>query len=143
MTFKQFILSRLQLFCVLVTLFLAASALMGIFLVPDQEIRPYHLFSPIIIAALCVLPTCVTFFKKEPTPLQYMLRLAAELTLVEAIVLLLVTPPASQDPFLFRVILGAAVVVIYILVTLLMWLQRYWQSKKMTEQLLRLQRSCE
>ena len=93
MTIKEFITSRLQLFFFLVTLILIASVILGYIFEPERELRYYHLLSPLIIAGLCVLPTCLTYYKKEPTPLQFLIRQLIELSLIECIVLLLVTPP--------------------------------------------------
>lgn len=39
MTFKEFLLMHLQVFCVLVTLIYAASLIVGLIAVPDQCIR--------------------------------------------------------------------------------------------------------
>lgn len=143
MTLREFALSRLQLFFILVTLILAATAVMGAFITPQQEIHYYHLFSPIVIAALCVLPTCVTYYRREPTVRQYILRESLQLVLIEAVVLLILSPPSdgSITPAAFYVILGAVVLVIYVLATLMMWFQKSRQSKKLTEQLKQLQSS--
>ena len=74
MTIKEFIISRVQIFFFLVTLILTATVVLGAIYQPDKELRYYHLLSPVILAACCVLPTCVTYFKKEPTPAQFIIR---------------------------------------------------------------------
>lgn len=141
MTIKEFIISRLQLFFFLTTMILAASAVLGGIVAPDMQIRYYDLYSPMIVAALCILPTCVTFFKKEPTLVQYILRLALELLLIEVIVLSLVKPPKdySGDPLFFYVILGASVFVIYVLAELVMWFKKLLESRSLTGELKKLQ----
>lgn len=141
MTFKEFVISRVQLFFFLVALILAASAVLGAVYAPEQEIKYYHLFSPIIISGMCVLPTCVTYFKKEPTLGQYIVRNLIELVLIEAVVMLLVTAPAGIEKSAFYIILGAVVLLIYTLANVMVWLQKYQQSKKLTEQLKKLQLS--
>lgn len=141
MTIKEFIISRLQLFFFLTTMILAASAVLGGIVAPDMQIRYYDLYSPMIVAALCILPTCVTFFKKEPTLVQYILRLALELLLIEVIVLSLVKPPKdySGDQLFFYVILGASVFVIYVLAELVMWFKKLLESRSLTGELKKLQ----
>ncbi len=137
MTFKEFILSRVQVFFVLVTLILFGSAVLGEIYAPEQELRYYHMFSPILLAGACVLPTCVTYFKKEPTPLQYILRQALELAIIEVIVMLLVSPPPSYSgsETVFYITLGIMILIIYVLIEIMTWLQKYRQAKKLTEQL--------
>lgn len=139
MTFKEFIISRVQIFFTLVTLILTATVILGAIYQPEKELRYYHLLSPVIIAACCVIPTCVTYFKKEPTPAQFIIRQIIELTLIEAVVMFLISAPEGIEKPLFYVVLGAVVAIIYILTMVMMWLQKYKQSKKLTEQLKKLQ----
>ena len=139
MTFKEFIISRVQIFFVLVTLILTATVILGTVYDPERELRYYHLLSPVIIAACCVLPTCVTYYKKEPTRLQFLCRNIIELLLIEAVVMFLISPPDSASAPLFYVVLGAVTAIIYALVMVIMWLQKYQQSKKLTAQLKELQ----
>lgn len=143
MTIKEFLISRVQLFFLLSTLILAASAVIGAVIAPEEELHYYQLFGPMAFAGLCVLPTCVSFFRKEPTLGQFIFRKAIELILIECIILFIISPPddGSIPALLFYVILGAVVLVIYILALLIMWLQKYRQSKKLTDQLKNLQTS--
>lgn len=143
MTIKEFLISRVQLFFLLTTLILAASAIIGAVIAPAEELHYYQLFGPMAFAGLCVLPTCVSFFRKEPTLGQFIFRKAIELILIECIILFIISPPddGSIPALLFYVILGAVVLVIYILALLIMWLQKYRQSKKLTDQLKKLQTS--
>ena len=132
MTIKEFIISRVQIFFTLVTLILTATVILGAIYQPDKELRYYHLLSPVILAACCVLPTCVTYFKKEPTAGQYIIRQIIELALIEAVVMFLISAPEGIAKPLFYVVLGAVIAVIY-------GLQKVQQSKKLTEQLHNLQ----
>ena len=129
MTVKEFIISRVQIFFFLVTLILTASAVMGLVYQPDME----------LIAACCVLPTCVTYYKKEPTVRQYIIRQIIELSLIELVVMLFITPPEGIEKPLFYIVLGAVIAVIYLLTMVMMWLKKVQQSKKLTEQLHNLQ----
>ncbi len=143
MTFREFILSRVQLFFFLVTLILAASAILGGILMPEKELHYYHLFSPFIIAGLCTLPSCVTYFRREPTLKQYIFRLVTQFLLTEGVVMLLISPPDNigDNRMLFYFLLGGAVLIIYVLATLMMWYQKYLQSRQFTQQLKKLQAS--
>ena len=140
MNFKEFLLMHLQIYCVLVTLIYAASLVIGIIYVPEQNIKYYQLAGPFVTAALCVLPTFITYFKNEPTLKQYIIRHIIQFVMIEAIVLFITQPPADTDKTLFRVIIGAVVFVVYMLVKLIVWLQKYRQSRQLTEQLKQFQK---
>ncbi len=143
MTFKEFFLSRMQVFFFLVTMILLASVILGSVFAPQQELRYYHLLSPVIIAALCVLPTMVTFSKKEPSLLRFLITHLIELVLIEGVVMIMIAPPEDIEKITFYIILGTVILVIYVLVELMMWFQKVQQSKKLTEQLKLLQQSEE
>ena len=70
-----------------------------------------------------------------------LLRLVLELTMIEAIVMFLITPPETSDRLTFYITLGIAIFIIYVLAEIMMWFQKYQQSKKLTIQLKRLQES--
>ena len=136
MTCKEFIISRVQIFFCLVPLILMASVLLGSVYAPEQVFHYADLLAPIITAGLCVLPTCVTYFRKEPGLMQYLLRLAIQLVLIVTEVMLLISPPADVSPIRFYWALGIAVCVIYALVMLMFWLQKVRQSRKLTQLLI-------
>ena len=135
MTFKEFIISRVQIFFCLVPLILMASVLLGSVYAPEQVFHYADLLAPIITAGFCVLPTCVTYFRKEPDVKQYLLRLAIQLALIVTEVMLLISPPADVSPIRFYGALGISVCVIYALVMLMFWLQKVRQSRKLTQRL--------
>ena len=139
MTFKEFIISRVQIFFCLVPLILMASVIIGNIYAPEQVIHYSDLLAPIITAGFCVLPTCVTYFRKEPGLMQYLLRLAIQLVLIVTEVVLLISPPADVSPVRFYWALGIAVCVIYAAVMLMFWLQKVRQSQKLTQQLIEFQ----
>lgn len=141
MTFKEFLISRVQLFFFLVTLIFAVSMILGLIFTPEQELHYYQLIGPFLIAALCVLTTFVSYFRKEPSVWQLVLRHSIQLILIELVVVTQITPPVDGNPMVFRIILGAVVFAIYLLASLMLWLQKYIQSKKLTEQLKKLQQS--
>lgn len=139
MTIKEFLILRIKVFFILVTLILAASAMIGMMTNPQREIHYIELFDPIILAALCIIPTFVTYFKKEPTVKQLIVRLIIQLILIEAIVLTIITPPADGSAFSFYIILASSVIIIYIAAYALMWIQESFLSREFTKQLKELQ----
>lgn len=113
--------------------------IIGVIYVPDQSIKYSQLAGPFIVVAFCILPTFITYFKKEPTLKQYIIRHIIQLATIEMMVLFMIEPPNNTNQILFRVIIGAVVFIIYVIVKLTMWLQKYQQSIHLTEQLKKLQ----
>ena len=141
MSFRKFALLHLQIYCVLVTLIFAVSMIIGVIFTPDQELSYSQLVGPFITAALCVLPTFITYFRKEPTLPQYIIRHIIQLALIEALVLWMISPPEGTNKILFSVLIGVIVLVIYVFVKLIIWLQKSRESKILTEQLKKLQKN--
>ena len=135
MTIKEFLIARIQLYFLLVTLIFAVSMIIGMIFTPGQELYYYQLIGPFFLAALCVLPTFITYSRKEPTVRQVVLRNIIRLILIEGIVLTQIQPPEQENQVLFRILLAAAVLIVYLLASLMMWLRRVRQSGMMTEQL--------
>ena len=135
MTIKEFLISRIQLYFLLVTLIFAVSMIIGMIFTPGQELYYYQLIGPFFLAALCVLPTFITYSRKEPTVRQVVLRNIIRLILIEGIALTQIQPPEQENQVLFRILLAAAVLIVYLLASLMMWLRRVRQSGMMTEQL--------
>ena len=142
MTLKEFIRSRVELFFFLTTLILFASAVLGGIFTPEKEIRYYHLFSPLIIAGMCVLITSITYFRKEPTLTQYIIRHIIEIFMIQLCILCMITPPETvKNSVSFYITLGGTICVTYVLAALMIWWQKYRQSQKLTAQLRKLQKN--
>ena len=141
MTVKEFIISRIQLFFYLVTMILAAEAIVGAVLAPDQKLGYIDLFDPILTAGLCVIPTLVTYYKKEPTVKQYIARLVIQLVLIEAVMLTVARPNAETDvsEITSCITLGVITFVIYVSAVAVMGWKNYMQSKDLTAKLKMLQ----
>ena len=140
MTWKEFIRSRVQLFFFLTTLILLVSGIMGGIFAPEKEIRYYHLFSPLIISGMCVLITSITYFRKEPTLRQFIIRHILEIFMIQLCVAFAITPPETvTNKVSFYIVLCMTICIIYVIATLMMWWQKYHQSQKLTTQLKKLQ----
>ena len=139
MTVKEFLISRVRLFFFLSVLILIAQSIIGTIASPGTSlhIRYLDLLSPLEIAALCILPTVVTFSRKRLSAKQMLLRHVLQLVLIESVMMVIVfTSPAidSGRPGIVLLI-AAAALVIYALAILITWLDQASQSRKMTEQL--------
>lgn len=140
MTVKEFLLRRLQLFFFLSVMILIAQAIIGTIVEPGVtlHIRYIDLLSALRIAALCILPTVVTYSRKKLSAKQMLVRHIIQLLLIEGVMFVFIRLNGLFSPRV-AVLIGIAVFVIYALSILIAWLQQLHESKKMTEQLKALQ----
>ncbi len=141
MTFKEFIIPRIQLFFFLVTMILLAQVVLGISIVPDQVLHYSDFISTFVMAGLCMLPTFVTYSKKELTLKQMIVRQIIQLVLIEGIMLIVavVGIENSAEKALSVVSILVATAIIYALSILIMWYRQYVESKKLTQLLKKMQ----
>ena len=123
MTLREFIIKRVQIFFFLVTMILIAQVIIGNAIAPEQVLHYSDLTSTLIMAGLCMLPSVVTYSKKELSLRQLFIRQAIQLVLIEGIMLTMATIGIDnnpQKPFSLFLI-GAVTLVIYVLTILAMW----------------------
>lgn len=143
MTVKEFIISRIKLFFFLTVMILVAQSVVGTIASPGEtlHIRYLQLLDPIELAALCTLPTIVSFSRKKLSVKQVLLRHAVQLLLIEGVMMYVAFTSSiidSSRPAVLLLIAGATLV-IYVLAVVIMWLDQLSASRKMTEQLHQLQ----
>ena len=141
MDLKQFFLQKLSLFFMLTTLITVAICVLGLSLDADARFGYDELLTPVRLAALCVVPTFVTFSRSELSPKKMKMRMTLELLLIEAVVLgIAFNSPAidtSQVAVVFAI--GGSVLVIYVLTRLLTWLHDSAEARRMNAELVRFQ----
>ena len=142
MNLKQFLIRKLVLFFALSTLITVAVYILGTVFDPGARFGYDGLLSPLIYAGACVLPSLVTWSKRELNPRELILRELIQFLLTEAVVLGLAFRSRTIDTSRPAVVLGIAgsVLVIYLLVFLLSWLVNTAQAKQVNEELLEFQR---
>lgn len=137
MDLKRFLVNKLILFFALSTLITVTVALVGTAFAPDERFGYGTMLLPIRYAALCMLPTFVTFSRRELSPKALLFRKALMLVLIEAVMMIIAfTGPEidSGRPEVLLVI-GGCVVVIFVLVHLFLWLKDAAEAKKMNRDL--------
>lgn len=135
MTFKEFIINRIQVFFFLVTMILLAQVVLGNIIEPDRTLYYKDFIGTFVMAGLCMLPTVVTYSKKELNLKQMIVRHIIQLVLIEGIMLtvaIIGIAPSPQKP-LSVVLIVTATAIIYALAIFLMWYRQYLESKKLTE----------
>lgn len=141
MTFREFILSRLQLFFFLVTMILLTQITLGSAMEPNRVLHYKDFITTFYMAGLCILPTVVTYSKKELTLKQMLVRHTIQLVLIEGIMLTLtvIGIESSSQKLLTVVLIAVAIAIIYALSIFIMWYHQYIESKKLTELLKKIQ----
>lgn len=143
MTFKEFIMSRIQMFFFLVTMILLAQVILGNAIEPDRVLYYKDFVGTFLMAGLCMLPTVVLYSKKELSFQQMIIRHIIQLVLIEGIMLTLAIMgiEPSEQKLLSVVLVMVATAIIYVLAILIMWYHQYLESKKLTQLLSKIQDS--
>ena len=140
--FKRFLVNKLILFFTLSTLITIAVSLTGSAFDPGARFGYGALLAPIEYAGLCLLPTFVTWSRRELSPKQMLVRKALMLVLLEAVILFLAFRSPAIDTGDAKVVLTLAgsVLVIFVLVHFFTWLRESAEAKKMNRALAQFQK---
>ena len=135
MTFKDFIISRAQVFFFLVSMILLAQVSLGMMIEPQQALYYKDFIGTFAMAGACMLPTVVTYSKKELSLKQMLFRHAIQFVLIEAIMLTFAIVGIENSPEKWVSVLAISVVtaIIYFLAIFVMWYKQYRESKILTE----------
>lgn len=141
MSLKQFLIRRLSLFFMLTTLITAAVYILGSCFDSDARFGYGAFLSPLFYAGCCVLPSLVTWSRRELKPRELFLRELIQFLLTEGVVLVLAFRSRVIDTSRAAVVLGIAgsVLVIYLLAFLFSWLANSAQARQVNEELVRFQ----
>ena len=142
MSFKQFLVEKLILFFMLTTLITDAVCILGFHFDGDARFGYDALLTPLFYAGCCVLPSLVTYSKRELRPREWILRVVLQFALTEAVILGLAFNSSAIDTSRPSVILAIAgsVLVIFLLAFLFSWLANSVQARRTNEELLEYQR---
>lgn len=137
MELRRFLVHKLILFCILSTLITGAVSLIGAIFDGQASLRYEDLLSPLGYAALCLLPTLVTWSRRELSAREVLGRKALMLLLLEGIILLLAyrSPVIDTGRMVVVVTIAGSVVAIFVLVNLILWLKDSAEAEKMNADL--------
>ena len=137
MEFKRFLVNKLILFFMLSTLITVAIVLIGSAFDPEAQFGYKDMLVPIEYAALCMLPTFVTWSKRELSPKVLLVRKAIMLVLIEGVILFIAFMSDVIDTSRIGVVLAIAgsVLVIFVLANLFVWLKDAAEAKKLNREL--------
>ena len=137
MEFKKFLIEKLTLFFMLSTMITAAVYLIGSVYDRDALFGYDALLSPMRYAALCILPTFVTWSRRELSMRELLFRKALMLVLVEGVILYIAFTSPVIDTGRMQVVLTlmGSVLVIFLLVNLFLWLRDLAEAGRMNQDL--------
>ncbi len=133
MEFKRFLVNKLILFFMLSTLITVAVSLIGASFDGEASLRYEKMLMPMKYAALCLLPSFVTYSRRELSPKEMLLRKALMFVLLEAVMLFIAFTSIVIDTDRIEVVLviAGSVLVIFVLVNLFLWLKDSAEARKM------------
>ena len=142
MAFKRLLVNKLTLFFMLSTLITFAVSLIGSLFDGNAQFGYRVMLLPIKYAALCMLPTFVTYAKHELSPKALLFRKALMLVLLEAVMLIIAYTSKVIDTDRTEVVLiiTGSVFVIFVLANLFMWLKDSAEARKLNLELAEFQK---
>ena len=145
MEFKRFLVNKLILFFMLSTMITVVVSLIGSVYDSGARFGYDTLLTPIKYAALCLLPTLVTWSKRELSAKELLIRKALMLLLLEAVILFIAFTSSVIDTESFRVVLviAGSVLVIFVLANLFLWLKDSAEAKELNRDLEKFQKLYE
>lgn len=137
MEFKRFLVNNLILFFMLSTLITVAVSLIGLLFDGDARFGYKEMLIPIEYAALCMLPTLVTWSKRELSLKALLARKALMLVLIESVILFIAFTSDVINTSRIEVVLviAGSVLVIFVVAHLFMWLKEAAEAKKLNREL--------
>lgn len=140
--FKQFLVNKMILFFMLTTGISVAIFFIGSAFDKDARFGYEALLVPAKYAFLCVLPTLVTYSRRELSIKMQIFRTLLELLLVEAVVLGIAFDSDYMDTgnISVTVALAASVLIIFAAVYLFAWFKDAAEAVEMNQTLVELQR---
>ena len=141
MEFRRFLINKLILFFMLSTLITIAVSLIGSAFDSSALLGYDSLLTPIKYAALCILPTLVTWLRHELSAKELLVRKVLTLLLLEAVILYIAFTSPAIDTERAEVVftIAGSVVFIFVLVNLFLWLKNSAEAKQMSRDLAQFQ----
>ena len=134
MNLGDFLRKNLMRFFIIVTCVSIAIGLIGLIYEPNRQFGYEAYFSPIIFGLIGVLPSIVTYSKKELTIKQMKTRKVLQLIVLEGMVMSFgYVMGIMKDNMMLS--LALAVLVVFIMVHLISWIIDYKEAEKLNEDL--------
>ena len=142
---KEFILDCIRTFFTVVTLINIVMFLLGLYFMPENRFGYEAFIVPIIYGLAGTLPNIVLYSKRELKVGELIVRKAIQVVLVEVCVIFVAFYNGGEAASSVKIVGSTAIsiLVIYVVATLLDWLQNSLAAKQMTEELKKFQEGIE
>ena len=139
---REFINSMLNSYFTLVTLISIFMLVAGIHFYPTERFGYEAYAFPLIYGACGILPQVVMYSKRELTMMEFLVRKVIQLVLIEILVLGVVFGGSNITAEETGVVVttGIGIFVIYVVSHIVDWIQKCLSARKMTEDLVKLQK---
>lgn len=139
---REFINSMLNSYFTLVTLISILMLVAGIHFYPTERFGYEAYAFPLIYGACGILPQVVMYSKRELTMMEFLVRKVIQLVLIEILVLGVVFGGSNITAEETGVVVttGIGIFVIYVVSHIVDWIQKCLSARKMTEDLVKLQK---
>ena len=123
MDFKTFFVKKVMVsFYISVTYIILAMAVIGLIFEPDTNFGYEAFFSPLIFGAIAAFPKMITYSKEELSVRQTLIRNIIHFLLLEILILLSLYFGNILTSISMTVSLAVTILIIYISVSLIMWI---------------------
>lgn len=140
---KEFAIDCIRTYFAVVTLINVVMLVMGMQIAPDNRFGYDAFAAPLIYGAAGTLPNIVMYSKRELTVKELVIRKVIQFILIEVIVLFVAFYNMDdfwQQPYII-IGVGISIFVIYVIASVIDWVQNCIAAKKMTEELMKFQES--
>lgn len=143
MSLKEILYRSLMIYFILVTCITAGIAVLGSILDPDARFGYSAFASPFIFAAFGVVPNLLMYSSKELSDKQIILRKIIQLAVIEAEVVgtCILSPIIHTENAEVVVSVIISVLVIFILVHFIIFMNNCFSAKQLTKELVRFQKN--
>jgi len=138
---KEFFIDVIRTYFSVVTLINVAMLIMGLHIFPDSRFGYEAFAAPLIYGAAGTLPNIVMYSKRELKVKELLFRKILQFILIEVVVLFVAFGNQSETVKQPQVIISVAIsiLVIYIIASIVDWIQNSISAKKITVDLIRFQ----
>lgn len=122
MSFNDFFKKCLMDFFIIVTCISVVIGIIGLIYEPNRTFGYEAFFSPLIFGAISILPSFVTYSKKELTIKQMVFRNLLQLLILECLILITGYLLGIMKDERILISVGISVIIVYIIVQLISWI---------------------
>lgn len=134
MNYKDFLKSLLMSFFIVVTLVNIAMAVLGLMLDPNRTFSYEAFFSPLLYGVLSLLPSAVTYSRKELSIRQMFVRKLLQFGLIETLLITFMIANGIRE---IRLLVPLAVTILFVSLAVmgLLWLLDLRSAKELNQEL--------